>query len=107
MITTLQQMARSGEPFPGIGLFFGTEPAIKLDLTNGTGQASFYGQIKGFFAQVPRNLWALIDGRPIIVLYGSQALARAYDQSSFDYIVEHFSSDFGVAPYIIREQSWK
>ena len=33
--------------------------------------------------------------------------ASAYDQSTFDYINQHFQSDFGTTPYIVRETSWQ
>jgi hypothetical protein len=51
-------------------------------------------------------LWATIDGRPIVFLYSSE-FASAYDQTTFDYINQHFQSDFGTTPYIVREASWQ
>jgi hypothetical protein len=100
-----------GQAPPKIGLFLDTNSlqyqndGQPLDLTTDTGKLVFYTMIKDFFDQVPPGLWATIDARPIVFLYTS-AYASAYDQTTFDYINQHFQSDFGTTPYIVRETSW-
>jgi hypothetical protein len=59
-----------------------------------------------FFELVPNSLWAPINGRPIVFLYSSE-FASAYDQTTFDYVTQHFQSGFGTTPYIVRESSWQ
>lgn len=76
------------------------------DLTTDAGKAVFYGMMHDFFSIVPTDLWATINGQPIIFLWISQ-FASDYNQSTFDYVSQRFQADFGVAPYIIREQSWQ
>jgi hypothetical protein len=55
---------------------------------------------------LPNNLWATINSRPIIFLYSS-SIVGDYNQSTFDYINQHFQSDFGTTPYIVRDTSWQ
>jgi hypothetical protein len=62
--------------------------------------------ISDFFEMVPESLWATIDDRPIVFLYSS-SFVGAYNQSTFDYINQHFQADFGTTPYIVRETSWQ
>ncbi len=102
---------------PKIGLFYDTStllPGIrglvgvseKPDLTTKEGKDLFYRTIRDFFYQIePRN-WAAIEGRPLVVLYSS-SFAKRHDQSTFDYVYEHFEKDFhGIRPYIIKDNSW-
>jgi len=107
-----QAMAQAGQTSPMIGMFFDTSTPLavanggtKPDLTTAAGKILFYSFIQTFFANVPRQFWAMIDGRPIIVLYGANPLA-GYDQSTVDYIAQQFQHDFGTTPYIIRHSSW-
>jgi hypothetical protein len=56
---------------------------------------------------IPPELWALIDGRPVVVLY-SASFARAHDQGCIDFAKSEFAREFaGRVPYIIREASWR
>ena len=79
---------------------------IPPDLTTEDGKALFYNMMFDFFELVPNHLWATIDGRPIVFLFVS-AFASAYDQSTFDYINQHFQSDFGTTPYVVRTGDWQ
>lgn len=111
MVLAEQAMAQAGQHAPAIGMFFdisslpvangGTKP----DLTTASGESFFYGVIHTFFATVPKQFWAMIDGKPIIVLYGA-GFVSAYDQTTFDYVNQNFQTDFGTTPYIIRHPSW-
>jgi uncharacterized protein (TIGR03437 family) len=111
MVVAEQAMAQAGQSAPKIGMFFDTTslpPAnggVKPDLTTAAGRAQFYGVIHTFFSIVPKQFQAMIDGKPIIVLYGS-GFVSAYDQSTFDYINQQFQQDFGTTPYIVRHPSW-
>jgi len=113
----IEERQRRGEPVPKIGLFYDTstllagvrrksgEPA-KPDLTAPEGKDLFYRTIRDFFQQIKPEHWAAIDGKPIVVLYGS-GFASGHDQSTAEYVYEQFASEFhGVRPYIIREVSW-
>ena len=57
-------------------------------------------------ARIPPIHWAAIDNKPVVWLYDAQRVGN-FDQSSFDYVYEHFATDFaGMRPYIVREWQW-
>jgi hypothetical protein len=100
LVSAIQALIDEGRTPPKIGMFFDTN-ALKQqnngnppDLTTLSGKALFY------------KMWATVDGRPIVFLYSSE-FASAYDQTTFDYVTQHFQSDFGTTPYIVREASWQ
>jgi hypothetical protein len=78
---------------------------VKPDLTTSSVKSLFYDEMHTFFSNGPKQFWAMIDGRPIVVLYLSAAVS-AYDQSTFDYVSQQFQQDFGTVPYIIRHGQW-
>jgi hypothetical protein len=112
MVTAAQALIQAGTPGPMIGMFDDTSSlpdqnnGIPPDATTDAGKTLLYQAIHDFFSIVPPNLWATIDGKPIVVLYSSSYVSN-YDQSTFDYIVQHFQADFGANPYLIREISWQ
>ncbi len=112
LVSATQALIGEGRTPPKIGMFFDTNSLqeqnndIPPDLTTEAGKALFYNMISDFFELAPNSLWATINSRPIVFLYSS-AFASAYDQTTFDYINQHFQSDFGTTPYIIREASWQ
>jgi hypothetical protein len=112
LVSATQALIGEGRTPPKIGMFFDTHALqmqnndIPPDLTTLSGKTLFYNMIFDFFELVPNNLWATIDGRPILFLYSS-TFASAYDQTTFDYINQHFQSDFGTTPYFVRDTSWQ
>jgi len=100
-----RMITQRGGKAPRIGMFLDTSIVDMRDLTSTGGQQWFYANFKDFFTRIPRDQWALIDGRPIAFLFTSDFTA-AMNQSTFDYVYQHFESDFGVRPYIVREVSW-
>ncbi len=112
LVAAVQQLAGEGAMPPRIGMFYDTTALQQQnggsppDLTTPAGKALFYGMMADFFDLVPANLWATIDGRPVVWLYGSE-YAAAYDQGTFTYAAQQFQSDFGATPYIVRENSWQ
>ncbi|MBD3266858.1 hypothetical protein GF373_09325 [bacterium] len=113
----IEERAREGKSSPKIGLFFDTSTLLpgvrgelgnreKYDLRKPKGQDIFYRTIRDFFDQIHPKHWMCINGRPLVVLYGS-GFAKYQDQSVFDYTYEQFQADFhGIKPYIIRDHSW-
>jgi hypothetical protein len=100
-----RQQRAAGVKVPSIGMFFDTTIVGMRDLTKPEGKAWFYSNFKDFFTRIPRNEWALINGKPVIYLFTSDT-TEAVNQGTFDYVYSHFQSDFGVRPYIVREVSW-
>jgi hypothetical protein len=112
LVTATQDLIAEGRTPPKIGMFLDTNSLqeqnnnIPPDLTTLEGKALFYKMISDFFELVPNGLWAAIDGRPILFLYTS-TFASAYDQTTFDYLNQHFQSDFGTTPYLVLNNSWQ
>jgi uncharacterized protein (TIGR03437 family) len=111
MVQAEQAMAKAGQPAPKIGMFDDTTSlqdlngGTKPDLRTASGKSLFYDEIHRFFSNVPRQFWAMIDGRPIIVLFTS-TFVSAWDQTTFDYASQQFQQDFGTTPYFIPDRTW-
>ena len=112
LVSATQALIDEGRTPPKIGMFFDTNALLQQnnnippDLTTETGKANFYNMISDFFTMVPKSMWATIDNRPILFLYSSTIIG-AYNQSTFDYINEHFQTDFGTTPYFVMDTSWQ
>jgi hypothetical protein len=113
LVKAAEELLREGKEPPAIGLFYDTSTLqnnswnVHVDLTTDDGKRWFYASIRDFFSMIPPRLWALIDGRPIVVLY-SASFARAHNQSCIDFVKSEFPRQFGGrVPYIIREVSWR
>jgi len=113
MVQAAEELLKEGKQPPRIGLFYDTSTlrhnawGEHIDLTTDFGKRWFYASIRDFFSMIPPRLWAMMDDKPIVVLY-SAAFAKAHDQSCIDYVREQFAKDFGGrVPYIVREVSWR
>jgi hypothetical protein len=80
----------------------------QLPLTDPQSGYFFYDlHIKGFFQQIPREMWATEQGRPIIIVYAAvccRDMQRA--GALWGAVKEAFARDFGVEPWLILEDSW-
>jgi len=112
-----ERLLARGKPCPRIGMFYDTStllnslrgekpPGGKADLTTTHGKEIFYGTIRDYWKRLDRRHWAMLDGRPIVVLYGA-GFAANFDETTFDYVYRNFERDFGVRPYIIAEAGWR
>jgi hypothetical protein len=54
---------------------------------------------------IPPRHWAAVDGRPIVVLYGS--FGAKHDQSMMDTVTRRFESEFGCRPFVVRNADWR
>ena len=96
---------RPGTPLK-IGLFLDTSILNNEDLTSERGKQIFYATIRDYYSRIPPRYWAAIDNRPVVWLYDAQKVS-AFDQSTFDYVYDHFAQDFGgLRPWIVREWQW-
>jgi hypothetical protein len=117
LVQAQQEMIAAGENPPKIGMFFDTSTLEhsermlkysnwKSDLTNDFGRAFFFKHLRDFYSMIPPELWARIDGKPIVTLYGAN-FASGHDESTFTEARRLFSQAFGgVEPFIIEEASW-
>ncbi len=107
MIEAMDAISADGRRPPRIGMFLDTTIMDDADLRTPEGKAYLYAVIRDFFSRVPPRYWAAIDGRPLLWFYDAQRVA-AFDQTTFDYVYEHFPRDFGGhVPFIVRELQWK
>lgn len=107
------ELLKEGKRPPWIGLFYDTSTlqwnvwGQHLDLTTDLGRRWFYATIRDFFSLIPARHWAMIDQKPIILLY-SAAFATQHDQSCIDFVKQEFPKEFGGrVPWIAREVSWQ
>lgn len=112
LVQAREELVREGANPPRIGLFYDTstlqhnEWHYHADLTTDYGRAWFYATVRDFFSMVPPKHWAMIDGRPVVLLYAA-AFAKKYDQSVIDETKRQFAREFaGRVPYIAPEVSW-
>jgi hypothetical protein len=103
--TTAQQAMYSD--FHDKGYHFG--PGVgQMPLTDPMSGYFFYERhIKGFFDEIPREMWATEQGRPIIVAYTAiccRDLQRA--GALWAAVKGAFERDFGVQPWLILEDTW-
>lgn len=104
------QLAAAGLPAPDIGMFFDTGlmggwPQSYLDLTVPANQARVYAVIQRFYTLLPREHWALYQGRPM-VWFWSAKLGTQADASFTNYLRTRFAAEFGVVPFLAGEASW-
>lgn len=111
LVQARDELLKEGKKPPKIGLFYDTSTLqhnrwrIHIDLTTEFGRKWFYATIRDFFSMIPPEHWAMIDNKPIILLYSS-AFAQKYDQTVIDFTKEKFKKEFGREPWIAREVSW-
>jgi Domain of unknown function (DUF5010) len=111
MAQASHELTGAGAPSPKIGMFLDTGligrwPQAQRDLTKTENQQRFYDLVHTFFSILPRDEWALVDGRPVLWMWASW-FDISFDQSFFDNLSSRFQADFGVRPYVVAEASWR
>jgi hypothetical protein len=112
LVKARDELLREGQKPPRVGLFYDTSTLQHnawhqhIDLTGGYGQQWFYATVRDFFSMVPPRHWAMIDGKPIVLLYAA-AFAKNHDQGFIDFTKREFAREFGGrTPWIAAEVSW-
>jgi len=113
LVQAREELLREGAQPPRIGLFYDTSTLRHnawrehVDLTTERGRRWFYATVRDFFSMVPPKHWAMIDGKPITLLY-SASFAKGHDQGCIDFTKSEFPKEFaGRVPWIAREVSWR
>jgi hypothetical protein len=113
LVQARQELLDEGRQPPRIGLFYDTSTlqwnrwGQHIDLTTDYGRQWFYATVRDFFSMVQPRHWAMIEGKPIVLLYAA-AFAKKHDQSFIDYTKQQFAKDFaGRVPWIAAEISWQ
>ena len=112
LVQAREELLKEGKKPPRIGLFYDTSTLqhnswhVHADLREPYGRDWFYATIRDFFSMIPPQHWAMVEGKPIVLLY-SAAFAKGHDQSAVDHLNQRFAQDFaGKVPYLVREASW-
>jgi len=112
LVQARDELLREGRKPPRIGLFYDTSTLqwnhwhYHADLTTDYGRYWFYATVRDFFSCIPPKHWAMIDGKPIVLLYAS-AFAKKWDQSFIDYTRAQFPKEFGGrVPWMAPQDSW-
>ena len=113
LVEAREALLRERKHPPRIGLFYDTSTLQyndwheHIDLTTEFGRRWFYATVRDFFSMVPPKHWAMLDGRPIVLLYAA-AFAKNHDQRFIDYTKDQFAREFaGRVPWIASEVSWQ
>ncbi|HZM01891.1 MAG TPA: DUF5010 domain-containing protein [Candidatus Saccharimonadales bacterium] len=112
LVEARDQLVHEGHHPPALGLFYDTSTLENnswgqhIDLTTDYGRQWFYATVRDFFSSIPARHWAMIDNKPIVLMYAA-AFAKNYDQSFIDYTKAEFPKDFsGKEPFIAPQDSW-
>lgn len=112
LVQAREELLRAGKQPPRIGLFYDTSTlqynawGEHIDATTDRGREWFYATVRDFFSMIPPKHWAMIDDRPIILLYAA-AFVKNHDQSVVDFLRAQFPKELGGRiPWLAREISW-
>jgi Domain of unknown function (DUF5010) len=113
LVQAREELLREGKQPPRLGLFYDTstlqcnEWGSHIDLTADYGKRWFYATVRDFYSAIPPRHWAMIDGKPIVLLYAA-AFAKKHDQGFVDFTKAQFKKDFGGRePYLAPQDSWQ
>jgi hypothetical protein len=112
LVSAREELLKAGKRPPHIGLFYDTSTLRHnqwrehQDLTSDRGKHWFYATVRDFFSMVHPKHWAMIEGRPLVLLY-SAAFAKKHGQGVVDFLKAEFPKEFtGRVPWLVRELSW-
>jgi hypothetical protein len=112
LVKAREELLSEGRKPPRIGLFYDTSTLqhnhwhYRADLTTDFGKKYFYGTVRDFYSCIPPKHWAMIDGKPIVLLY-SPSFASKWNQSFVDFTKAQFAKEFGGrVPWIAPQDAW-
>jgi hypothetical protein len=112
LVSACRHVERTGRQPPRIGMFYDTSTlqhnrqGFHADLTTAEGRQWLYLSVRDFYSLIPPDLWATIEGQPLVWLY-SAAFAKQQDPAALDELRSAFKRDFGCEPFIVKEVSWQ
>lgn len=112
LVDACRRMEQAGRRPPRIGMFYDTSTlqhngrGFHADLATPEGREWLYLSVRDFYSLIPPDLWATIEGRPLVWLY-SAAFAKRQDPQALDVLRTEFERDFGCQPFVVKEVSWQ
>jgi len=112
LVQAREELLRAGKHPPRLGLFYDTSTlehnhwGYHADLTTDFGRKYFYATIRDFYSCLPPKHWAMIEGKPIVLLY-TPGFARKWDQGVIEYLKAEFPKEFaGRGLWIAPQNAW-
>lgn len=114
MVRALRSLGDNGVK---LGLFYDTStlqngvrgvlpPDGRADLTTDAGKDLFCNTIIEYFDAIPHDLWARVDGRPLVVLYAA-AFASKWNADLGRELATRFEQHFpGERTFLVSDVSW-
>ncbi len=112
LVEAWEELVREGKKPPRVGLFYDTTTLRHnprrwhVDLSTDAGKQWFYATVRDFFSFVPPKMWAAIQGRPIVVLYGP-GFAAKQDPALFPFVRRQFTRDFATDMFLVKCLGWE
>ncbi len=113
LVQARDELVREDRQPPRLGMFYDTSTLANnhwhyhADLTTDFGRRFFYATVRDFYSCIPARHWAMMDGKPIVLLY-SPAFAKKWDQSVLDFTKTEFPKEFaGRVPWIAPQDAWQ
>jgi hypothetical protein len=112
LVQAWEELVREGKQPPRVGLFYDTSTlrhnpqGWHVDLLTDAGMQWFYATIRDFFSFVPPKMWAAVEGRPIVVLYGP-GFAAKQNPALFPFVREQFRGDFATDMFLAKNLGWE
>lgn len=111
MVPAWDALMRGGDGAPRVGMFYDTSTLLwnpggkRIDISTDEGTAFFVRTITEFFELVPRRMWMLRKGRPVVFLY-SGSFHTGENPRLFEELRARFREQFGTDVYLVKEVSW-
>ncbi len=112
LVKAWEELVQEGKQPPRVGLFYDTstlrhnQRRWHVDLSTDAGKQWFYTTIRDFFSLIPPKMWAAIEGRPIVVLYGP-GFAAKQDPALFPLVRKNFQRDFATDIFLVKNVGWQ
>ena len=111
LVAARKQLLARGKKPPAIGMFYHTSTlrhnggGYHVDLRTVVGRRWFYGTIRNFFSLIPPQHRALIDGKPLVFLYGPD-FAKGVDEELFPSVRKMFRDQFATDLFLVKMLPW-
>lgn len=112
LVQARDELLREGRQPPRIGLFYDTSTLqhnhwrYHADLTTDFGRRFFAATVRDFYSCIPPKHWAMMDGKPLVLLY-APAFAKKWDQSLVQFTKTEFAREFaGREPWLAPQDAW-
>lgn len=107
LVQALATAKQRGNKVPKIALFVETTPLKGTDLTTPAGGERLFGIIDDFYSQVPVENWALIDGKPLAMMYAAGNVKNLISDTGLKVTKDMFKCTFGKELLLSGNNGWK